>query len=301
MIPEPLWRFSLVEAMIRDVNLTGKKISANSSMVVNYRPDLDGFVTTNHKGATGGGLRLLQQMGADTVDMGEIQTHPTVEQTTSYLISESIRGGGAILVSQRGERFFNELQTRDKVSAAIVGLPEKSAYILFDQQVRMRNMAVEEYVSQGLTVSGQSIAELAEKLDIDPQTLQATINRYNVFVTNKHDDDFGRTTGMRDPLDCAPFYAINVAPGVHHTMGGIVINADTEVLNSGKQVIPGVYAAGEVVGGIHGANRIGGNAVADIIIFGIRSGMQAAAYAKSSDNVTRVDFEGSDVPLKAVS
>lgn len=275
--------------------------SANSSMVVNYRPDLDGFVTTNHKGATGGGIRLLQQMGADTVDMGEIQTHPTVEQTTSYLISESIRGGGAILVSQRGERFFNELETRDKVSAAIVGLPEKSAYILFDEQVRKRNMAVEEYVSQGLTVSGQSIAELAEKLDIDPQTLQATINRYNVFVNNKHDDDFGRTTGMRDPLDTAPFYAINVAPGVHHTMGGVVINADTEVLNSGKQAIPGVYAAGEVVGGIHGANRIGGNAVADIIIFGIHSGMQAAAYAKSSDNVTQVDFEGADVPLKAVS
>ncbi|MCV9877603.1 flavocytochrome c [Brenneria izbisi] len=275
--------------------------SANSSMVVNYRPDLDGFVTTNHKGATGGGIRLLQQMGADTVDMGEIQTHPTVEQTTSYLISESIRGGGAILVSQRGERFFNELETRDKVSAAIVGLPEKFAYILFDEQVRKRNMAVEEYVSQGLSVSGQSIAELAEKLDIDLATLQATINRYNVFVNNKHDDDFGRTTGMRDPLDSAPFYAIRVAPGVHHTMGGVVINADTEVLNSGKQAIPGVYAAGEVVGGIHGANRIGGNAVADIIIFGIRSGMQAAVYAKSSDNVTQVDFEGADVPLKAVS
>ncbi|MFC3395442.1 flavocytochrome c [Brenneria rubrifaciens] len=275
--------------------------SANTSMVVKYRPDLHGFVTTNHKGATGGGIRLLEKLGADTVDMGEIQTHPTVEQTTSYLISESIRGGGAILVSQRGERFFNEMDTRDNVSAAIVNLPEKSAYILFDQQVRDRNQAVEEYVSQGLTVSGESIAELAEKLGIDSATLQTTIDRYNVFVNNKHDDDFGRTTGMRDPLDRAPFYAINVAPGVHHTMGGVVINANTEVLDSRKQIISGIYAAGEVVGGIHGANRIGGNAVADIIIFGIRSGLQAAAYAKSPDNTALVNVEDRDVLLEAAS
>ncbi len=89
---------------------------ALSSLVVKYRPELYGFVTTNHKGATGSGIAMLQQLGADTVDMGEIQIHPTVEQTTSYLISESIRGGGAILVSQAGKRFFNEMETRDKVS-----------------------------------------------------------------------------------------------------------------------------------------------------------------------------------------
>jgi succinate dehydrogenase/fumarate reductase flavoprotein subunit len=97
--------------------------SANSAMVVKYRPDLAGFVTTNHKGATGG-IALLERIGAGTVDMGEIQIHPTVEQNTSYLISESIRGGGAILVNQQGNRFFNEMETRDKVSAAIIALPE---------------------------------------------------------------------------------------------------------------------------------------------------------------------------------
>ncbi|RLM26564.1 flavocytochrome c [Brenneria alni] len=254
---------------------------ANEQMVVKYRPDLDGYVTTNHSGATGAGIRLLENLGADTVDLGEIQIHPTVEQTTSYLISESIRGGGAILVSQRGERFINELDTRDKVSAAIVNLSEKYAYILFDQQVRNKNKAVEEYVSQGLTVSGESPAELAEALGVDPDRLQKTFDRYNTFVSQKRDDDFGRATGMRDPLNHAPYYAIKVAPGVHHTMGGVVINTGAGVLNRRKDAIAGVYAAGEVVGGIHGANRIGGNAVADIIIFGIQAGKQAAAYAKS--------------------
>lgn len=252
--------------------------SANHEMVEKYRPDLKGFVTTNHKGATGSGIMILEKLGAGTVDMKEIQIHPTVEQTTSYLISESIRGGGAILVSQKGERFVNELNTRDKVSAEIIKLPEHYSYILFDQQIRDENKSVEEYVSQDLTVQANSINELAQKLSIDANTLHKTIERYNHFVNNKQDEDFGRTTGLRHPIDKAPFYAIKIAPGIHHTMGGVTINTETQVLDTEKNVISGVFAAGEVVGGVHGANRIGGNAVADIIIFGMQAGKQATDY-----------------------
>jgi fumarate reductase flavoprotein subunit len=252
--------------------------SANREMVEKYRPDLKGFVTTNHKGATGSGIMILEKLGAGTVDMKEIQIHPTVEQTTSYLISESIRGGGAILVAQKGKRFVNELDTRDKVSAEIINLPEHYSYILFDQQVRDENRAVEEYVSHNLVVQADSINELAQKLSIDADILNETIERYNHFVNNKQDEDYGRTTGMRHPINKAPFYAIKIAPGVHHTMGGVTINTETQVLDTDKKVIQGVFAAGEVVGGVHGANRIGGNAVADIIIFGMQSGKQAADY-----------------------
>lgn len=255
--------------------------SANREMVEKYRPDLKGFVTTNHKGATGSGIMILEKLGAGTVDMGEIQIHPTVEQTTSYLISESIRGGGAILVSQEGKRFVNELDTRDKVSADIIKLPEHYSYILFDQQVRDENKAVEEYVSNDLVVQADSIAELANKLSIDVNNLSKTIERYNQFVMNKQDEDFGRTTGMRHPINTAPFYAIKIAPGVHHTMGGVTINTETQVLDNDKHVIKGVFAAGEVVGGVHGANRIGGNAVADIIIFGMQAGKKATDYINS--------------------
>ena len=134
--------------------------SANREMVEKYRPDLKGFVTTNHKGATGSGIMILEKLGAGTVDMKEIQIHPTVEQTTSYLISESIRGGGAILVSQIGKRFVNELDTRDKVSAEIIKLPEHYSYILFDQQVRDENKAVEEYVSHDLVVQALSLIHI---------------------------------------------------------------------------------------------------------------------------------------------
>ncbi|UMB77445.1 flavocytochrome c [Dickeya fangzhongdai] len=254
--------------------------SANREMVVKYRPDLDGFVTTNHQGATGSGIEILEKVGADTVDLGEIQIHPTVEQTTSYLISESIRGGGAILVNQQGHRFFNEMETRDKVSAAIIGLPEKYAYILFDEQVRAKNKAADEYLSRGFVVSAASPRELADKLSIDFHALLATLERYNLFVDKQHDDDFGRKTALRHPINQGPFYAIRIAPGVHHTMGGVVINTDTAVLDSKKRVIRGAFAAGEVVGGIHGGNRIGGNAVADIIVFGIQAGRNAASYVQ---------------------
>ncbi len=254
--------------------------SANREMVVKYRPDLDGFVTTNHKGATGSGIAILEKVGADTVDLGEIQIHPTVEQSTSYLISESIRGGGAILVNQQGQRFFNEMETRDKVSASIIALPEKYAYILFDEQVRMKNKAADEYLSRGFVVSAASPRELADKLAMDFHALLATLERYNLFVEKQHDDDFGRKTALRHPINQGPFYAIRIAPGVHHTMGGVVINTDTAVLDSKKRVIRGAFAAGEVVGGIHGGNRIGGNAVADIIVFGIQAGRNAASYVQ---------------------
>lgn len=255
--------------------------SANKEMVEKYRPDLKGFVTTNHKGATGSGILILEKLGAGTVDMGEIQIHPTVEQTTSYLISESIRGGGGILISQNGNRFVNELNTRDKVSAEIIKLPEHYAYILFDQQVREENKAVEEYISHDLVTQASTINELAEKLSIDGEILTKTIERYNQFVAKKQDDDFGRTTGMRHPINKGPFYAIKIAPGVHHTMGGVTINTQTQVLDTNNNVIQGVFAAGEVVGGVHGANRIGGNAVADIIIFGLQAGAKATDYINS--------------------
>jgi fumarate reductase flavoprotein subunit len=256
--------------------------SANSAMVVKYRPDLEGFVTTNHKGATGGGISLLENIGAGTVDMGEIQIHPTVEQKTSYLISESIRGGGAILVNQQGNRFFNEMETRDKVSAQIIALPEKYAYIVFDEHVRAKNKAADEYIGRGFVTSASSPRDLAKKLGLNEDAFLATLERYNGFVEKQHDDDFGRTTALRAPINEGPFHAIQIAPGVHHTMGGVTINTETCVLDKEHKVIAGAYAAGEVVGGIHGGNRIGGNAVADIIIFGTLAGHQAAMRAKRS-------------------
>lgn len=250
----------------------------NLEMVTDNNPDLEGFVTTNHEGATGDGLVMAQEVGAQLVDMDQIQIHPTVEQETSYLITEAVRGEGAILVNKEGERFFNELDTRDAVSQAILSQTDSSAYVIFDQALRGRVKAIDQYESMGLVKVGDTIEELATTIELDPEVLSQTLSIWNDSVANGTDDNFGRTTGMEIALEEAPFYAIKIAPGIHHTMGGVKINTNAQVLNEADEAITGLYAAGEASGGVHGSNRIGGNAIADIIIFGRQAGEQSALF-----------------------
>ena len=260
------------------VILASGGFGANEEMYTQYRPDLKGTVTTNAPGATGDGIIMAQKLGADLVDIEQIQLHPTVEQTTSMLITESVRGDGAILVNQQGERFVNELLTRDAVSAAELAQEGHYAYIIFDQQLRDGLKAIEKYVKANLTVQADTIEGLAEQLGIEPATLAKTLSDWNEIVKNQRDTQFGRTTGMNADLSTAPYYAIKIAPGIHHTMGGIKIDTAAQVINTDGKPIPGLFAAGEVTGGVHGGNRLGGNAVADIVIFGRIAAQSAIDY-----------------------
>jgi len=260
------------------VILASGGFGANEDMYTQFRPDLKGTVTTNAPGATGDGIVMAQAVGAALVDMEQIQIHPTVEQTTSIMVTEGVRGDGAILVSQEGKRFINEMETRDVVSAAELELEGAYAYIIFDQRLRDGLKAIEKYVTNGITVQADTIEGLAEQLAIDPATLAQTLADWNKVVETKNDEAFGRDTGMDEDLSVAPYYAIKIAPGIHHTMGGVKINTAAEVVNEAGNVIEGLYAAGEITGGIHGGNRLGGNAVADIVIFGRIAGTNASAY-----------------------
>lgn len=251
---------------------------ANEDMYTQYRPDLKGTVTTNAPGATGDGIVMAQEVGADLVDIEQIQLHPTVEQATSMLITESVRGNGAILVNQSGKRFVDEMETRDVVSAAELEQEGEYAYVIFDQNLRDGLKAIEKYVASGIVTEADTIEELAEKLEIDPATLKETLDNWNKAVADQNDPEFGRTTAMDADLSVAPYYAIKIAPGIHHTMGGVKINTDAEVIDTDGNVIPGLFAAGEVTGGVHGGNRIGGNAVADIVVFGKVASESAVEY-----------------------
>lgn len=250
----------------------------NQEMIVRYREDLEGTVTTSAPGIMGDGIVMAQAVGADLVDIDQIQLHPTVEQKTSMLITESVRGDGAILVNQDGKRFTDELLTRDKVSAAELAQPGSYAYIIFDQKLREGLKATEKYISTGITVQGDTIEDLASKIEVDPATLAATLESWNKCVADKNDAEFGRTTGMDNDLSTPPYYAIKIAPGIHHTMGGVHIDTGAHVIDLNGKVIPGLFAAGEVVGGVHGGNRLGGNAVADIVVFGRISSASAVVW-----------------------
>lgn len=254
---------------------------AAKDLIAKYRPDLRDYKTTNQAGATGDGLKLADKVGAQLEQLELVQVHPTVQQDTdhAYLIGEAVRGEGAILVDRDGERFINELSTRKIVSNAITETPEHSAYLIFDQGVRDRVKAIEFYDSINLVVHGSTIEELAENIKVSAANLKKTLQSWNEAVKKNSDTEFGRTTGMAS-LDHAPYYAIHIAPAIHYTMGGIHIAPDTRVYDTNGNFIAGLYAAGEVSGGLHGNNRIGGNSIAETIIFGREAGKTMAKLIK---------------------
>lgn len=256
--------------------------AANQELLTKYRPDLKGYKTTNQPGATGDGILLAQKIGAKLVDMDQVQVHPTVQQDTdhTYLIGEAVRGEGAILVNKAGQRFTNELDTRKNVTAKIDALHEGGAYLIFDQGIRDQVKAVDFYDSVGLVMHGDSLSQLAQEAGLNGDNLEDTVKQWNQAVNQGEDAEFKRTTGMERDISHGPYYAIHIAPAVHYTMGGVAINKQTQVLNEQDQPIAGLYAAGEIVGGLHGNNRIGGNSIAETVIFGRQAGEQAFAYVK---------------------
>ena len=255
---------------------------ASKDLIKKYRPDLENYKTTNQPGATGDGLKLASDVSAQLIQMDFVQVHPTAQTDgeRTYLIGEGVRGEGAILVNKAGKRFVNELNTRKVVSNAITALNEDGAYLIFDQGVKDRFTAIDFYEKVGLVEKANSIEELAAKIGINEDNLTKTLTTWNKAVGEHKDTQFQRTTGMDHALEEAPFYAIHIHPAIHYTMGGIHILPDTSVLDENGNKIKGLYAAGEVSGGLHGNNRIGGNSIAETVIFGREAGMTMAKEIK---------------------
>ena len=268
------------EVKAKAVILATGGFGASKAYMKRYRPDLIDYKTTNQPGATGDGLELAEEVGAELMQMDLIQVHPTVQQDHPhvYLIGEAVRGEGAILVNAQGQRFVNELNTRKIVSNAITALPEHSAYLIFDQGIRDRVKAIEFYDKTGLVEHGDTIEDLAQTLKMDPTVLKQTVRDWNQAVQDQNDEQFGRTTGMERDISQPGFFAIHIAPAIHYTMGGLHIDSKTHVLDGNGDVIEGLYAAGEVAGGLHGNNRVGGNSIAETIIFGRQAGQQVALW-----------------------
>ena len=260
------------------VVLTTGGFGANLDMVVKYKPELKGFMTTNAPGIQGQGIEMAEAIGAATVDMDQIQIHPTVEANTAALITEGLRGDGAVLINAEGKRFIDEVGTRDVVSAAEIAQTGSYSWLVVDQAMVDASSVIQGYIKKGYTVTGATYEELGKAMGVDAAAFAETMEKWNGYVEAKNDPDFGRTS-FANPLNTAPYYAVKVTAGVHHTMGGLKINANTEVLNEKGEVIPGLFAAGEVTGGVHGANRLGGNAVADFTVFGRIAGAAASDYA----------------------
>jgi fumarate reductase flavoprotein subunit len=270
----------------RALVLASGGFSRDVTMRMIYNPALGpGYNSTNHPGATGEMIRYAQAVGAEAMHLAFIQLYPYAEPETGLLDAPAVYpfrgpGFGIVYVNKAGKRFVNEMERRDVVARAELATGTKPTFSIFNEKM-ISHMGTKEEVEQGLArgrfVKGETIAELAGKLGLPPDTLQDTITKHNQYMKDGKDPEFNRSfTKVMIPLDEGPFYGIAQWPAVHHTMGGLRINAEAQVLDIWSKPIPRLYAAGEVSGGIHGANRLGGNATGSTTVYGRIAGVNAA-------------------------
>lgn len=242
------------------------------------------MVSTNQPGATGDGIVIATRHGADTTGMNYVQVYPLATPGTGALQGRARKMSGlddVIDVNKNGERFVKEDARRDEFVAAIKKQPGGVVYDINDSSIvkplNSFNEDVETLVSIGRIYKADSLADLAKQLGMPADKLEATVAEFNKMVEAKNDPKFGRKLFDR-PIVKPPFYATPRAPSIHHTMGGLQISTYAQVLDKNGKPIPGLYAAGEVTGGIHGSNRLGGNATADVLTFGRIAAKSAVAH-----------------------
>lgn len=261
--------------------------SANVEMRQEYDETLiDSLPTTNTPAATGDGITMAEAVDAQLVGMEYIQSLPLGNPADGAL--NGWFGGSGVeyyyQVNNEGKRFMAEDGRRDTMTQALLEQDGAISYVISSAENTLEydndgetiwGDDIEELVENGVIFRADTIEELAEQIDIDPAVLAETHDTFNSYVESGDDTDFGRTL-FGNPLVTGPFYASPRVPTVHHTMGGLKISLLGEVLNEEDEAIPGLYAAGEVTGGIHGGNRLGGNALVDIHVFGRVAGESAA-------------------------
>lgn len=236
-------------------------------MYVYYNQKLKGYKTTNSPSATGDFIGLVKDLNVQLVDMSYIQTHPTVSYEYGMLITEAIRGNGGILINNKGLRFADELENRDLLSEAILDQPNQEVFLIFNDSIKSSLASSNDYINMDIVMTAGSVSELAETMRVDRQTFSQTIESYNQYVEQGVDLAFGRRA-LERKIDEGPFYAIQVIPGVHYCMGGILIDDKARAIDANNNPVLGLYASGEATGGIHGLNRLGGNSLLDAIVFG---------------------------------
>ena len=263
--------FSANAKMVQDNNDTGKW------------PDLSNTSTTNRFSCSqGDGITMASAAGCSLTDMDQIQLlylgNVVNGQITKYPPRNANGTDQLIFINKDGERFVQEDGRRDKICLGVLDQPEQYFYLLESADGslyvdihgpawRSADGFTFDYLSDnGYVVWDETLDGLAAKLDMDPAVLQATVDAFNEAVETGS-DEFGRTL-FSCKLENGPWVATPRQVCIHHTMGGLTIDPAGHVMAAEGGVIDGLYAAGEVTGGIHGGNRLGGNAVVDTVVFG---------------------------------
>lgn len=279
--PGKTYTFNTNKAVI----LTTGGFGSNLEMREQYNPAAGkGVLSTNSVGSTGDGILMAQEVGADVVGMEYIQTYPICDPLSGALLyfDDARLYGYSVIVNKEGKRFVEELGRRDEMSSAIVAQTGSCCYELIDQAAyeaseieKNHGPEVQYLLDHKMLVKADTLKEAADFFGIDAAELEATVERYNGYVKDGVDPEFNKRS-LPAEIGEGPYWIVKAVPAVHHTMGGICINENAEVLNTEGKVIEGLYAAGEVTGGIHGSNRLGSCALADITVFGRIAGQNAS-------------------------
>ncbi|MDD3251148.1 MAG: flavocytochrome c [Lachnospiraceae bacterium] len=269
----------------RGVILATGGFGSNLEMRKKYNADMDEkILSTNSVGSTGDGIDMAEKLGAQVVDMQYIQTYPTCDPETGALlyVGDVRLDGRAILVNLEGKRFVEELERRDVISMAVTEQTGGVSYMFWDEDSMKASKVnethkneYEQLLASGNLVKADTVEEAAAHFGIDAVELQKTIDQYNEYCEKGKDEAFNKRGDLIAFTD-GPYYILKTTPAIHHTMGGLKINTDAQVLDESGNVISGLYAAGEVTGDIHGTNRLGSDAIADITVFGRIAGKNAA-------------------------
>lgn len=264
------------------VILASGGFGANVDLRKEVNEDFDErYGTTNSPGAMGDGILMAQEIGAAVKNMDQIQTYPVSNPETGAIsLLADTRFDGAALINQDGNRFVEELERRDVISNAILDQPGNYTYQIWDHKLgedtgnlEAHANELDQLLEQELIYVADTLEEGAEYWDIPVDDFLKTIEKINKYAENGEDPDYNHRSGLAS-IEVAPFYIQKATPSVHHTMGGLVINEKTQVLDENDEVISNLYAAGELTGIIQGANRLGGNAITDIITFGRIAGQE---------------------------
>ncbi len=233
---------------------------------------------------TGDGHVMAEKIGAKLIDMSEIQLQPLATARTGAL--QFVAMPSSPFINQDGLRFTSEAGRRDVMSAAILAQPGGYMYQVCSPQnswvsdgITKTGDNLERMIADGDVFRADTLEDLAKQLNIDPITFVKTINEYNAAVKAGKDPLTGRISFTELDLieDFGPYLAHKISPSVHFTMGGIAVDTDLRVLDQNDNIIPGLYAAGEVSGGFHGGNRVGGNAITHIFRTGLNAGINASS------------------------
>ncbi|OPY89656.1 MAG: Urocanate reductase precursor [Syntrophaceae bacterium PtaU1.Bin231] len=269
----------------RAVILATGGFSADVAMRMKHDPRLNAEVpTTNVATATGEAITIAANEGADVIGMDYIQMLIACNYyTKKYGSLTNLGVDHALFVNLEGKRFVAEDARRDVMAEGVLKQPKKVLLWVADEQCakRFNPKITEEILKDGLAFRANTLEELAkqlnEKLQVPEKAFLDTVAQYNDAVAKGKDAEFGKKPANLKPVTVGPFYASPTQAGVHHTMGGIQTKGTTcQVIGRNDKIIPRLYAAGEVTGGVHGTNRVGGNATVDCIVFGRNAGMNAA-------------------------